>query len=148
MNITKAQIQKIHGLLPAHIKSDKELKESIIIEYTQDFSKYSTKDLTFEQANALIVDLGGKPVYNEWAGFNSNKDSHRYILSLLQHAGWVRYDKQLKRHVADMNRFGQWLQGDNSPVKKPLNKQEKEEISKTIVALEGVLDYELKKSVR
>jgi hypothetical protein len=148
MNITKAQIQKIHGLLPAHIKSDKELKESIIIEYTQDFSKYSTKDLTFEQANALIVDLGGKPVYNEWAGFNYKKDSHRYILSLLQHAGWVRYDKQLKRHVADMNRFGQWLQGDNSPVKKPLNKQEKEEISKTIVALEGILEFELKTKKR
>jgi len=146
MNITNAQIQKIHGLLPTHIKNDKELKESIIIEYTQDFTKYSTKDLTFEQANALIVDLGGKPVFNEWAGFTIKKDSHRYILSLLQHAGWVRYDKQLKRHVADMPRFGQWLQGKKSPIKKPLKKQSKEEISKTIVALEGVLEFELKKA--
>jgi len=145
MNIIKAQIQKIHGLLPANIKSDKELKESIIIEYTQDFAKYSTKDLTFEQANTLIVDLGGKPVYNEWTGFNYKKNSHRYILSLLQHAGWVRYDKHLRRHVADMPRFGRWLRGEKSPVKKPLHKQTKDEVSKTIVALEGVLEFELKK---
>ena len=148
MNIIKPQIQKIHGLLPVHVKSNKKLKESIVIEYTQDFSKYSTQDLTFEQANALIVDLGGKPVYNEWTAFNNKKKSHRYILSLLQHAGWVRYDKQLKRHVADMNRFGQWLQSENSPVKKPLTLQTKEEVSKTITALEGILNHNLKKAVR
>ena len=143
MNITKAQIQIIHCLLPARIKKDKELKEAIIIEYSQDFTKHSTKDLTVEQANTLIVDLGGKPVLDEWSRFNNKKNSHRYILSVLQQAGWVLYDRQRKRHIADMPRFGQWLKSKKSPVKKPLNKQNKEEVSRTIVALEGILKYEL-----
>lgn len=146
MKITNAQIGKIHGLLPERVKKDKDLKASIVLEYTLDSSKASTKDLTFEQANALIVDLGGRTVFNEWAGFNYKKDSHRYILSLLQHAGWVRYDKGLRRYVADMNRFGEFLQSKKAPVNKTLNKMEKDEVSKTIVALEGVLKSELKKS--
>ena len=48
-----------------------------------------------------------------------------------------------KRHIADMPRFGQWLKSKKSPVKKPLNKQNKEAVSRTIVALEGILKYEL-----
>ena len=148
MNIINAQIQKIHGLLPTHIKSDKELKESIIIEYTQDFTKYSTKDLTFEQANALIVDLGGKPVYNQWAGFNIKNKQHEIILSLLQHAGWQVYSKKYKRYIRDMKRFGNWLQ-TKAPVKKPLGKMTTKEVSRTIWVFENkVLPHELNKSLR
>ncbi|MFD2566101.1 hypothetical protein [Pseudotenacibaculum haliotis] len=148
MNVTTNQIKKIHTLLSPEIKKDKEAKESVIIQYTRDQSKVSTKDLTFEQANDLIVDLGGYPEVNEWAAFKVAKDSHRYILSLLQHSGWTYYSHRFNRTVADMNRFGEWLQSEKSPVKKPLVKQTPQETSKTIVALEGVLKHELKKSRR
>lgn len=141
--ITGLQIKKIHALLPEEVKNDNDLKESIIVEFTGDVNKKSTKDLTFYQANLLIERFGGKPVHDKWAGFDFQKESHRKILSLLQQAGWVRYDKNLKRHVADMPRFAQWLKGNKSPVQKPLKTQTSQEVSKTIIALTGVLNYEI-----
>lgn len=58
--ITTKQIRQIHTLLPAHIKGNPEAKEDLIYQFTQDENKLSTKDLTYQQANDLIISLNGK----------------------------------------------------------------------------------------
>jgi hypothetical protein len=75
---------------------------------------------------------------SSWGKFDNSNGKHRNILSLLRQVRWVTPHHKLGE-VADISRFGAWLQSDKSPVKKPLMKMESEEVSKVIVALEGIL---------
>ena len=80
------------------------------------------------------------PAY--WGGFDVKNKKHRYILSLLHQMGWTVFRKRTKRDMRvlpDVVRFGEFLQSDKSPVKKPLRKMNKQELSKLITALENML---------
>jgi len=110
--INAIQIKKIHASLPAAIKNDKELKEDLICQFTGDYNKCSTKDLTQEQANALIKFLAkdsGAAVVDDWAKFDYKNKKHKYILSLCHQIGWVVYNSNLQKNTADLATFGNWL---------------------------------------
>jgi len=137
MTILKSQIQRIHALLPAVIKNDKEQKAQLVQQYTGDWSKTSTKDLTIEQANQIIVRFGGQPIqYENWALFDATNGAHRNILSLCMQLRWQVYNADKQAYYADLYRLSEWLKSKKSPVKKPLKQMVKLELSKIIYALE------------
>lgn len=134
-SINYDQIKRIHGLLPAHAKKDPEAKEEIIVEFTEDVNKTSVKDLTFSQANFLIMQLGGTPVQinRRYLQFDKSSPKHMNILSLCHQYGWTV--KKGERFIADMSKLGAWLQTKKAPVKKPIIDMKPEELNKTITAL-------------
>ena len=139
MKILNSQIKKIHTLLPPGIKNDPDQKKNLIQQYTGDWNKTSTKDLTLDQANRLIVRFGGKPItYENWAFFDHTKASHRNILSICSQMNWTVYDNDKGRYFADLYRLSEWLKSAKSPVKKPLQKMTPKEVSKIIVALSNM----------
>lgn len=138
MKITNSQIKKIHALLPPRVKEDKEAKTNLIAQYTGSVTATSTKDLTFSQANQLIISLGGLPIIlsRAFMRFDVNKKQHRTVLSLCHQLGWKVYSRG--RYIADMHRLAEWLQY-KSPVQKSLIAMEKEELSKVIFAMENMV---------
>lgn len=140
MNITKDQIKCIHALLPDAIKSDSDQKQFIVTQFTRDLEKRSTKDLSFDQANAMIERFGGKSLqYDNWAFFDFKNTQHKYIYSLLMQHGWTVYSGKYKRHIADLQRFSDFLKSHRSPVQKKLKDMTKRECSKLITALENII---------
>ncbi len=136
--ITDQQIRIVHTLLPPQIKVDKEAKAELIAQFTEDNNKTSTKDLTWLQANQLIMSLGGTPITanRAYMCFDAKNSKHRAILSLCHQYGWEVYQKG--RYIADMHRLAEWLQ-HKSPVQKPLVEMTSKELSKVIVAMENMV---------
>ncbi|MEH6407896.1 MAG: hypothetical protein V7767_11495 [Leeuwenhoekiella sp.] len=123
----------------------RDIKEEFVQWATADVSKISCNDLSFAQANMILRQLGMKPepmpVENQvahWGKFDKNLQSHRAILSLLRQIKWTSTHPKYGK-VADIARFGAWLQSERSPVKKPLLQMTPQEVSKIIIALEGIL---------
>lgn len=122
-----------------YVKGDKELKQSLVFQFTNDETKTSTNDLTHAQANALLQQLGLKPVvYDNWAFFNPLKQSHKQILSLAIQYGWSVPSKQ-HGEVADLGKLSEWLKSKKAPVNKRLKDMTAFEVSKTISALENMV---------
>ncbi|PCI11894.1 MAG: hypothetical protein COB73_00895 [Flavobacteriaceae bacterium] len=140
MKVTKQQIKVIFAVLPAAYRSDKELCADLIQQFTKDWDKTSTTDLSFKQANELIERFGGKAqTYDHWGKFDFKQTSHRLVLSLVNQMQWQTYSQKYRGMIADMQRFSEWLKSDKSPVKKPLQKMNSKEVSKIIVALENMV---------
>jgi hypothetical protein len=78
-----------------------------------------------------------------WGLFAVNNQQHKTILSLLRQAQWTVPNGRWGE-VADINRLSEFLKSDKSPVKKPLKKMEPAEVSKIIVALEGIVKSKYK----
>lgn len=80
-----------------------------------------------------------------WGMFDASNGKHKYILSLLRQLGWETIDHQTGRSYADIERFGEWLQSEKAPVRKPLKSMDKpkptdpSETSITISALENMV---------
>ncbi len=126
-------------LLPEVIKNDASQKATLVHQFTNNWEKTSIKDLTFVEANHLIMRFGGVPVkYEHWAYFDAKKAQHRYILSLLLQLGWAHYNQAQKRHIADLYRFSEWLKSNKSPVQMPLKKMNAKQCSTIISALENI----------
>lgn len=136
--ITQQQIKIVHSLLPTRIKKDREAKAELIAMFTEDIKKTSTKDLTWLQANELIMRLGGTPIpaNRAYMRFDAKNKQHRTILSLCHQNGWEVYSKG--RYIADMHRLAEWLQ-HKSPVQKPLTAMASRELSKVIFAMENMI---------
>ena len=73
-----------------------------------------------------------------WASFDKNNRAHLNILSLCRQAQWTKPHERYGE-VADLNRLQAFLKSDKSPVKKPLMEMSKQEVSKIIIALEGIV---------
>jgi len=130
---------------------NKDIKEEWVQWATNDTSKTSTNDLSFEQANKIIAQAGGaalpsgKTEIENWGFFNSKNSQHNLILSLCRQLNWViSSDKYGK--VADLNRLSNFLKSDRSPVKKPLQKMSPAEVSKIITALESIIKSNYEKN--
>lgn len=139
--ITTKQIKQIHTLLPAHIKGNPEAKEDLIYQFTQNENKLSTKDLTYQQANDLIVSLNGKiastPI-SQYGRFDRNNKQHLYLLSLCRQMGWVVFNKKQNKLFADIDRLGEWLK-TTGYLKKPLMSYDSSELPKLVKQFEQVL---------
>jgi hypothetical protein len=140
MKATKQQIRIIHAIIPQVYIKDKEQKQELVYQFTHDYGRTSTKDLTFNEANLLIQRFGGKPVsYDHWGIFDAKNNQHRKILSLLQEIGWTVYNEVRGQNVADIYRLSEWLKSSKSPINKPLKKLTSTELqNKIIPALEGI----------
>lgn len=140
MKITTKQNRIIHMLLPAVIKNDADQKATLVQQFTNDWNRTSMSDLTFIEANQIIVRFGGTPLkYEHWGVFDYKKTSHRMILSLLRQLGWQTFNEKRRGMVADMYRFSEWLKSEKAPIQKPLQLMTKIEVSKIITALESMV---------
>ncbi len=139
LTITEDQRKSIFRLLPATLKNDRDQRSMMVQRYTNDPARISTKSLTFDEANTIIENYGGKPFkYDNWAFFDGKNIRHRKILSLCLDLEWSVYNTDKKRHFADLHRLSEFLKSKKSPVQKPLKKMNPEELSKVIHALEQI----------
>nr|WP_294922145.1 hypothetical protein [uncultured Flavobacterium sp.] len=112
---------------------NKDTKEEWVQWATADVKKISTNDLTFDQANMILKQLGQKEhVKNLWSTFDKNNAQHMSILAIMRTAQWTK--KIDGKEVADLDVLDHFLK-TKSPVKKPLKKMTYEETSKVIHAL-------------
>lgn len=140
MKANKKQKQLIHLNTPTRY-----IKEEFVQWATGDDKKISTNDLSFEQANKILRQLGIQPIRPDkedtplfWGFFDRKNKQHMQIQSLLHQLHWT-VDHPKYGRVADLERFGSWLQSERSPVRKPLKKMDVKECSKIIIALEGIV---------
>lgn len=117
---------------------DKNVKEELVQWATQNNDKISLNDLSFEQANSILIAQGDEPTPIEnWALFDKNNSKHKYILSLCYQMGLTT---ELKgRTIADTTKLSQWLKSERCPVRKPLKQMTTFELSRIITALEKIV---------
>jgi hypothetical protein len=142
MLVEYSQIKQIFKLLPLELKSDKDRRADFISDFT-DGRISSTKELTTDEANSLIASLKGD--YSYFASFDKNNKQHLAILNICYDLGWTIYNNRLGRSVAALNVLGTFIASKKSPVRKPLTEMNKNECSKLIIALEGILKSNYKK---
>ncbi|TLP81381.1 hypothetical protein [Maribacter sp. ACAM166] len=137
MKATKDQKQYIYKLC-GYTNTD--LKEELVQWATEDVNKTSTNDLTFDQANTIIINRGGKPqAANTWGFFDGKNPQHKHVLSLLIQMGWKSKHPKSGYNIADIARFGEWLASAKSPVHKPLKKMDTAECTTIINALKSMV---------
>ncbi|KIA86605.1 hypothetical protein [Flavobacterium sp. AED] len=90
-----------------------------------------------------IVQGGRGQIKSNWGLFDKNNQQHKAILSLLRQVQWVVPNGKWGE-VPDINRLSEFLKSDKSPINKPLKKMEPQEVSKIIVALEGIVKSKYK----
>ena len=123
---------------------NEDIKEEWVQWATQDQTKTSLNDLSFEQADKIIAQqTGKKPIAmvsdaKKWGAFDKKHPKHRVILSLLYQAQWTEPSDKYGE-IPDTERFGEWLRSDKSPVKKPLKDMEDTELEKVIKAFSGIV---------
>lgn len=140
MKITKQQIASIHALLPNKIKNNKIFKAEVISQFTQDETKTSTKDLSFDQANQLILKLGGSPhkkTKNKYGYFDKTNAQHKYLLSLCMQIGWTDFKPGIGT-IADTDQFGHWMQ-KSGYLHKPLKDYTAAELPKLVAQFQEVV---------
>lgn len=96
-----------------------------------------------KQQLQTIVEGGRTHSKSNWGLFDKNNQQHKTILSLMRQAQWT-VPSEKWGEIADLSRLSDFLKSDKSPVKKPLKKMEPEEVSKIIVALEGIIKSKYK----
>lgn len=120
-----------------------EIKEEWVQWVTGDSSRTSLKSITQGEAVRIIKQQTGaadipKPDSDNWGLFDGNNSQHKRILANLRVANIVVKSEKWGE-VADMKGwFDRFLRSVKSPVKKPLKKMTPQEVSKIIVALDGV----------
>lgn len=137
---TKKQKQLIHlNAQPEYIK------EEFVQWATGSNDKRSCNDLTFDQANAILVQLNRKPQeLDNWALFDKTNSRHRYVLSLCIQYGWSTQGD--RGTIADLSQLNRWMHSNLCPVQKPLKEMEpKKELKAFIGALEGMVNKKFKK---
>lgn len=118
----------------------KEIKEEWVQWATCDVNKTSTNDLTFEQANLILKQLGLKPhVSIDWAAFDMKNSKHRRIISMMYQAGWTIINQEGKE-IPDLSRLNDWLHSAKCPINKPLKQMDdNEEMPRLIQAFSGIV---------
>lgn len=139
MKATKQQKKLIHINTPT-----RDIKEEYVQWATQDVKKISCDDLSFDQANMILVKLGKEPhKAQNWAVFDKQNDRHKFILSLCIQYGWSKRSGKYGT-VADLDKLNDWMHSKRCPVQKPLKKMTNDELTKFIGALEGMMKSKYK----
>lgn len=81
-----------------------------------------------------------KNIVDNWGYFDYKNKKHRTILSLMRQAEWV-VPNEKHGEVADTKRLSEFLKSSKSPVNKPLKEMSPKELSKIIVAFEGIVNH-------
>lgn len=125
---TAAQRKEIHLLCDCNT----EIKEALVHQYSNGRTTTST-ELTLDEASRLISSLK-----SHWARFKKSKRQHMYIVSLLRQLGWTQHNERYGI-IADMDRLSDFLKSTRSPVRKPLQDMNTQELSTLINCLESML---------
>ncbi|MWB92959.1 hypothetical protein GON26_01165 [Flavobacterium sp. GA093] len=91
-----------------------------------------------EKQLKTILEGGRSHSKSNWGLFDKTNSQHKYVLSLLRQAQWVVPNERYGE-VPDLARLSEFLKSEKSPVNKPLKSMFPEEISKIIIALEGIV---------
>jgi len=133
MQATADQIKIIQTIMPT-----RDIKEEWVQWATEDVTKISCKDLTFDQANKILVQnkcAAHKPLF--YAKFDKKNKRHKYLLSVCITYGWFVLSGKFGR-IADLDKLNEWMLSALCPVRKPLMKMTGDELSKVIAALENM----------
>ncbi|AWG24809.1 hypothetical protein [Flavobacterium kingsejongi] len=115
------------------------VKEEYVQWATNDNAKTSLNDLSFDQANQILIKQGEKPHTGEnWAYFDALNPKHKKILSLMRELQWTK-PHPVHHEVPNMLLLSDFLKSDKSPVKKPLKEMIDNELSKIIKALQRII---------
>lgn len=146
--VTAEQIKHIHAILPERYKKDKELKQSLVYQFTEDPEKISTKDLNYYQAEELIYFLKTGKVKDQsyYANFNVKNKQHMYILSLCHQIGWEVYSDVYRKLVVDLSALGGWLY-KYGYLHKALMEYTESELPKLVTQFENMAKYKSKQTV-
>lgn len=142
--ITAFQIKRIMQNCSYQVETKNEWVQWV----TGDVNRTSLKSITQQEAvKIMLAQTGSEKLSQEkenWGFFDKNNNQHRYITALLRNANIVVKSEKWGE-VADMEGWlSNFLQSDKSPVKKPLSKMTPAEVSKIIVALEGIVKHRYK----
>ncbi len=142
--ITAFQIKRIR----MNCNFDESIKEEWVQWATGDTNCTSLKNLTQAQAVKIIRQQTGEQQPKEqnvkFGSFDLKNKKHKVIMSLVSQLQWT---KKHPRHgeVPDMDgAFATWLQGEKSPIKKPLTTMTAQELEKIIKALSGAVKHRYK----
>lgn len=127
--ITKGQNRMLHGLLNKTKLMD--MKPELVFMASQCRTIHSS-ELTEWEATALINDL--KARVPSWENDPLNK-ARREVFRLCHKLEWKNGDGSV-----DQARLGDFLKSAKSKIRKPLNKQNAQELSTTIFQLRQILD--------
>ena len=98
-----------------------------------------------KQQLTAIVQGGRTTGKSNWGLFDKENQQHLTVLARLREAQWViKSETHRSGEVPDTLRFSEFLKSDKSPINKPLKKMEPKEVSKIIVALEGIVKSKYK----
>ena len=140
MTITKQQIKRVQSAMSSRCTSRFDRLEFISAFLNRNIN--STKDLSKIEADELLYFLNtGKTKNYDWGHFDKQNKQHRTLLSLMYQAEWV-IPNERHGEVADLNRLSNFLKSPKCPVNKPLLKMTPKEVSKVIVAFEGIATHE------
>lgn len=78
-----------------------------------------------------------------WGYFDVKNIQHRTILSKMRQAQWT-VPNEKHGEVPDIEKLSSFLKSKKSPVNKPLKKMNPEELSKIIVAFDGIVKHKYK----
>ena len=140
MKITKQQIIRVQSAMSSRCGSRDERLDFIGGFFEREIK--STKDLSSIEADELLYFLNtGKTKNYDWGHFDKQNKQHRTLLSLMYQADWL-ISNETHGEVPDLNRLSNFLKSPKCPVNKPLLKMKPKEVSKVIVAFEGIAIHE------
>jgi hypothetical protein len=138
MKANAKQKQLIHVNAPT-----RDIKEEFVQWATEDVNKISCNDLSFDQANAILIKLGQKPVSKSSSGYkwiDMQRKDHKKIYSIMMQLQWMEKSEKYG-WVASKSAFQDFIASKKAPKVKTtdLLKMDPKDISKVITALEGNL---------
>ncbi|RWX00946.1 hypothetical protein [Flavobacterium cerinum] len=140
MEATKDQKRLIHINT-----ANRDIKEEFVQWATDDNKKISCDDLSFDEANKILVHIGQKPHKLAFrAKFDKTNPRHKYILSLCIQRG-MSHRSGKYGYIADLDALNEWMHSNKCPVQKRLMDMDNDELSTFIGALEGMTLSKYKK---
>lgn len=140
MSATKQQKADIRR----NCKYNVAIKEEYVQWATNDNSKISLNDLSYDQAEMILAKQVGKEYIPEnWAAFDKNNKKHRTVLSLCIQMG-LSVDSERYGKVADLKALNEWLHSKLCPAQKPLMKMDATDLKRVIGALSAMVKKKYK----
>ncbi|MCV9929497.1 hypothetical protein OIU83_17685 [Flavobacterium sp. LS1R49] len=107
------------------------------ISYTGTSSAVDNYNKPKKALEAIVQGVKSQSKSN-WGIFDKNNQQHKTVLSLLRQLQWVIQNERYGE-VADINRLGEFLKSDKTPIKKPLKDMEPWEVSKIIECFKSMI---------
>ena len=136
------QIRRIYGLLPNMVKHDADLKGNLVESFTEDCTKRSVKDLTYNQAVSLIKHLEA-PVQSQPKADDRANVMRRKIIAICHELGF-QLPGSKKIDMKRVNSMVAKIGHKKADGHKTLNDYKKSELPTLITQFERVLNSHLK----